>query len=61
MLRLPQQEIRNTRMRDKPLVDYSHSQVITSEQYRMEMAFVANKKATALEEAAKKRILNLLS
>jgi hypothetical protein len=55
MLRLPQQEIRNPKMRDEPLVDYSHSQVITSEQHRMGLAFVANKRAIALEEAAKKK------
>jgi hypothetical protein len=42
-------------MRDEPLVDYSHSQVITLEQHRMGMAFVANKKAIALEEPTKKK------
>lgn len=52
-LRLPWQEVEPFRIRSGPLVDYFHSQIITLEQYKEGIEWVAQKNAQTLEEGKK--------
>jgi hypothetical protein len=50
-LRLPQQEIKPPRIRNEPLIDYSKSYILTSEQY-IESAKVVEKKVAQTKDSA---------
>ena len=54
-LRLPQHIQRPPRVRSNPLVDYSKSHILTSDQHCETMDFKAARKTDAIEGAKKKR------
>jgi hypothetical protein len=54
-LRLPQQEVRPPRVRNEPLIDYSKSHILTSEQYVESAKAIAEKVAQAKDATVEKK------